>query len=179
MMKMKYVTAAVVAASAALITPPAYAVTIVSGKTLTFNGTNGAFSADVSGSGAFSTPFTFNVGSIPGTAGLTLSSVAFGSSSLISNLKIAYNDTAITLTPTSIGSGFSYQFGAFTLPVSAGVQNFTVSGTITQSGSFAGTLGFASAAPEPATWAMMILGVGIVGYAMRRRQRITTRVAFG
>lgn len=30
--------------------------------------------------------------------------------------------------------------------------------------------------PEPATWAMMILGMGAVGFAMRRRHKVTTRV---
>jgi hypothetical protein len=34
-----------------------------------------------------------------------------------------------------------------------------------------------NAVPEPATWAMMILGFGLVGFAMRRRT-VTTRVAF-
>ena len=38
--------------------------------------------------------------------------------------------------------------------------------------------GNAGAVPEPASWAMMILGVGAVGYAMRRRQKVTTRVSF-
>jgi hypothetical protein len=34
--------------------------------------------------------------------------------------------------------------------------------------------------PEPATWAMMILGMGAVGFAMRRRQKgnVTTTVAY-
>lgn len=35
-----------------------------------------------------------------------------------------------------------------------------------------------AAVPEPASWAMLILGMGIVGYAMRRRQKVTTRVSF-
>jgi hypothetical protein len=36
----------------------------------------------------------------------------------------------------------------------------------------------AAAVPEPATWAMMILGMGAAGYAMRRRQKVTTRVSY-
>jgi len=36
-----------------------------------------------------------------------------------------------------------------------------------------------SAVPEPATWGMMILGMGIVGFAMRRRgSKVMTKVAF-
>ncbi len=31
---------------------------------------------------------------------------------------------------------------------------------------------FSAAVPEPATWAMMILGFGVVGYAMRRRPAV-------
>ena len=37
---------------------------------------------------------------------------------------------------------------------------------------------FASAVPEPASWAMMIAGFGIIGFAMRRRQKITTRALY-
>ena len=37
---------------------------------------------------------------------------------------------------------------------------------------------FAAAVPEPATWALMILGMGAVGGALRRR-RVTTAMSFG
>ena len=36
----------------------------------------------------------------------------------------------------------------------------------------------AAAVPEPAMWATMVLGLGAVGFAMRRRQRVTTRIAY-
>ncbi|MHA6722701.1 PEPxxWA-CTERM sorting domain-containing protein [Sphingomonas sp. RS2018] len=35
-----------------------------------------------------------------------------------------------------------------------------------------------AAVPEPATWAMMTLGFGAVGFAMRRRAKVATRVRF-
>ncbi len=47
--------------------------------------------------------------------------------------------------------------------------------------SYAGTINAAvtAAVPEPATWAMMLVGFGAVGYAMRRRKsKVTTRVQF-
>lgn len=34
------------------------------------------------------------------------------------------------------------------------------------------------AVPEPATWAMMILGMAAIGFVMRRRKNVTTRVQF-
>ncbi|MEO6715907.1 MAG: PEPxxWA-CTERM sorting domain-containing protein [Novosphingobium sp.] len=34
------------------------------------------------------------------------------------------------------------------------------------------------AVPEPATWAMMLLGIGMVGASMRRRQKVAVRYAF-
>lgn len=66
-----------------------------------------------------------------------------------------------------------------------------VTGISLQSDSFIGNAfhGFASrqtftldstaaAVPEPATWAMMILGFGLVAMAMRKRQSTTVRYAF-
>ena len=53
-------------------------------------------------------------------------------------------------------------------------------GTLSTAGAislFGGNL-VAAAAPEPATWGMMILGFGVVGTAMRRRQKLATRVSY-
>ena len=35
-----------------------------------------------------------------------------------------------------------------------------------------------AAVPEPATWAMLLIGFGGLGFAMRRKERVTTKVAF-
>lgn len=42
---------------------------------------------------------------------------------------------------------------------------------------FQGALPLAAAVPEPSTWAMMILGMGAIGFAMRR-QRVAMRVTY-
>lgn len=39
-----------------------------------------------------------------------------------------------------------------------------------------GTITLAQSVPEPATWAMFIGGLGMVGYALRRRQRVKISV---
>lgn len=42
---------------------------------------------------------------------------------------------------------------------------------------FTTAAGLAGGVPEPATWAMMIVGFGLVGGAVRRRNRVVTRVS--
>lgn len=37
---------------------------------------------------------------------------------------------------------------------------------------------YAGPVPEPATWAMMVAGFGAVGYALRRREKVTAKVRF-
>lgn len=53
---------------------------------------------------------------------------------------------------------------------------FTILGDLAQLYHFTGlpdsAIGHASAVPEPASWAMMVGGFGLVGSAMRRRQRV-------
>lgn len=54
-------------------------------------------------------------------------------------------------------------------------------GTAGQTGFDNITIGSAQAGgavPEPATWAMMLIGFGAVGYAMRRRPRVATTVSY-
>jgi hypothetical protein len=57
------------------------------------------------------------------------------------------------------------------VPIFFGVQNeIRVEGFSRGNGSFGGNATFVPI-PEPGTWAMMLLGFGAVGYAMRRRRR--------
>jgi len=56
--------------------------------------------------------------------------------------------------------------------------NMSQSLSYSVAGGSSGRLGlFSAAAPEPASWAMMVGGFGLVGFAMRRRQRASIRFA--
>ena len=65
------------------------------------------------------------------------------------------------------------EFWRLANPVQLGASQYTL--TINGNNSGAGSLGGSitirpGAVPEPATWAMMLLGFGAVGFAMRRRR---------
>lgn len=40
------------------------------------------------------------------------------------------------------------------------------------------TVSISKGVPEPTTWAMMILGFGVIGYSLRKRQAVKTAVRF-
>lgn len=66
------------------------------------------------------------------------------------------------------------EFWRLANPVALGASQYTL--TINGNNSGAGSLGGSitirqAAVPEPATWAMMLIGFGAVGFAMRRRQK--------
>ena len=67
------------------------------------------------------------------------------------------------------------------LGLGVGTFTLTVQGTPgTQNGSFGGSVAFSgqqSAVPEPATWGMMLLGFGAVGFSMRRKRASLMRAA--
>ena len=60
------------------------------------------------------------------------------------------------------------------------LNNLTVSGTTGGDASYSGTLAFAGGGgviPEPSTWMMMIMGIGLAGLALRRRSQ-TVRLTY-
>ena len=60
--------------------------------------------------------------------------------------------------------------------------DFARGGTFTtQDGSVAQRANFSpigAPVPEPATWAMMLVGFGMIGFGLRRREKVTTRVRY-
>jgi hypothetical protein len=63
------------------------------------------------------------------------------------------------------------------LVVASGPQKIVVEGWSGGNGSYNGTVSFAAGVPEPATWAMMIIGFGAAGAMVRNRRKLVPTVA--
>ncbi len=127
----------------------------------------GIFGETGIGAGDFSDTFTFAMPT--GIAGATITTNWVGS--LLSNIDFSsatFNGHPFSLSPTGqVENGF-----ILNVPVTGGTQTLEVKGTSGGNGSFSGTLSFAmTAMPEPASWAMMIVGFGGIGAMLRRRRR--------
>ena len=86
----------------------------------------------------------------------------------ISNLVLGTNNTPpATANTTTLTSTF--QFGGATVNVNAG-----------STGLLTAVQPAVAPVPEPATWAMMMLGFGMVGFGLRanRKGKVTTKVAY-
>ena len=164
-------TAMIVAASPASATPLLFNFSGPSGTAvfeLDSNPTPDFFQTFI-GSEQFS--FSNVSGTFGGMAG-TASTISFGNG-LFSSLSIAATNLGFTqfIAPTLFtGTPDSPVFltGTFTL-----VNPFFGNGTLTIS-----PVVVSGAVPEPATWVMMFLGFGGIGFAMRRRSTGRTVVSY-
>jgi hypothetical protein len=82
---------------------------------------------------------------------------------------IRLDSTAFTL----MSAGTLDTFTLNPTNLAAGPHTLTVVGNIVSgpSAAFSGTINFNTPVPEAATWMMMILGFGAIGFTMRRRRR--------
>lgn len=109
----------------------------------------------------------------------TISSILSGDN-LATN--IDFTSVMINGVEFAVGSTGTTEFRFLSdLLLGPGKQNtLTVSGTTGGDASYAGTLTFAGVAgviPEPSTWMMMIMGIGLAGVALRRRRQ-TVRLSY-
>ena len=121
--------------------------------------------------GLFTDNFVINLTDGSLTNG-SLITVSLGSGN---NIDFACQACSVRLDSTLFTLMSSGALDVFTLNptlLGAGNHTLTVTGNITSgpSASYSGTINFA-AVPEPATWAMMLLGFGGIGMAMRRRRQ--------
>ncbi|MGB3738074.1 MAG: FxDxF family PEP-CTERM protein [Pontixanthobacter sp.] len=135
------------------------------------------------GSGTFTDRFLFRLGQNglgSGSITTALAGPAGGRTDLDFNSVTLFNGVTTFVVPiTRIGGqeeGFLQN-----VPIFEGVQNIlSVNYTSRGNGSFGGQLSFVptAAVPEPATWALMLLGFAGIGFSMRRRPKDQVRVKY-
>jgi hypothetical protein len=131
---------------------------------------NYVFTIPQNGTGSGSVTTTVSVAGVGGVNDLDFTSVT------VNGLPATpvYRDAggAICTTPGVGTCGATETFAINDVPITSGVQNtISISGTSRGNGSYGGNATFIPSVPEPSTWAMMILGFGIVGFGMRHSRR--------
>lgn len=127
------------------------------------------------GSGSVTTGTT----TFAGITDLDFSSVLVNGIAATPTYRDLSNAVCTTLGVGTCGATETYSINS--VPITAGVLNtISISGTSRGNGSFGGNATFTPTpgVPEPSTWAMMLLGFGAIGFAMRRRGAVEPRVNF-
>ena len=169
MRKLIYTLAGAAALASASMAGAASVVT-GSGQTLT-PPDSGLFGAKITGGPtSFSDTFTFTIAGSAGSLNSQVSTLLLNGSQNINFTSILLDSTyAFTKTSTDPNP----ETWALVNPVLVGLgsHTITVAGNLLgPNGSYSGTLNVA-AVPEPATWAMMLLGFGAMGLVIRRRRQ--------
>lgn len=121
------------------------------------------------GAGKFVDNYTFNF-PLAGKASVSVGSTLSGPGTDVNfaTNSVRFNNQIVPV----VSSGAIELLQLLNQPIVAGSQTLSVKGFAQALGSYSGTVTFASA-PEPATWGLMILGFGAVGYSLRRRRALT------
>jgi|SRR6478672_8134166 len=129
------------------------------------------FTIPQTGTGSGSITTTVDVGQFLGVTDLDITSVVINGTTFAIETLRDINGVACLV--EGVGTcGATETFAASLVPIVANVQNtITVTGTSRGLGSYGGNLTFSpTAVPEPATWAMMLLGFAGIGWQLRRKR---------
>ncbi len=176
----KFAALAFAGAAALVAAAPSQAATFNNFSTAT--GTGG-FGNTNTANGSFSDTFNFTVaapGGILATYVQNLSSTQLGDidfltavlsgPSFASPVSYSFTATPFVGNPDGNEQG-TYSFGN----LAAGVYTLVVSGSAGNIASYTGDFTVSAAVPEPATWALMIGGMGLAGGALRRRRSVAAK----
>lgn len=175
----KYLVGAAVAA-AVFAAAPATAATVIYDATIN---PGGAVTLKPAGPGAVSSKLGFSVSGTPGafTATFTFTN-PFSPAAATGSASFDFDPDVLVFTSGSFGPGSTFAIAApgtgSAITVSranlpGGAQTLTLNGTFVAGGNnfadIGGSLNLVGVVPEPATWALFILGFGAIGHTMRRR----------
>lgn len=180
-MKIKYAFAALAFASA-FVMPSAFAdTTPVQSVPMTFDAVSGdytaGFTAIHSGTGAFSDEFNFTPSLTSGSVSALVSSFKIFGSGVTFNSATLNGFVLTPLTPSSPMPGFTIYNLALGSQAFSGPLKLLVSGnSFGTTNSYAGSMSVTNAVPilpvpEPETYAMMLAGLGLLGFAARRKAK--------
>jgi len=127
-------------------------------------------------SGKFRDTFTFST-TLDRVATIILTS-SMPAGDFTRNVNFISNGVKIngTVVPV-ITSGMEELRALFNFRLPAGTSTLSIGGSAGANGSYIGQLIFGGV-PETSTWALMILGFGAIGGALRRRHSVKARVRF-
>ena len=134
------------------------------------------------GSGSFTDNFLFTLGDPRGGFGsgsiTTITSALMSATDLDFTEVTFSNGSGVFNVPIGPGTSFGQETGGLSnVAITPGVQNvLSVSYLSRGQGSYGGNLTF-NPIPEPATWAMMLMGFAGMGLVLRRRKQ-QTRVSY-
>ncbi|WP_294198354.1 FxDxF family PEP-CTERM protein [uncultured Sphingomonas sp.] len=163
--------AAVVAAAFAMSTPAMAATEIVLGPT----GSQVQFGDfTITGLGSATNQFADYYFTVPSSGIVSASGTATISLATNSSIKLtSIVLNGVTALATLRADGSAYDAAINNVATIANPQTLRVNYDVMNVGRATGTVSWTSSAvPEPGTWALMILGFGVVGYAMRRRTSV-------
>lgn len=123
------------------------------------------------GSTAINDDFMFNIAGGPALANAQVSTILLNGSQNI-NFSAITLDGIYSFTKTSVDDMPDTWALLNPVTLANGAHTINVLGTLLgPTGSYAGTINVQAPVPEPATWAMMLLGFGVMGLSIRRRGR--------
>lgn len=122
------------------------------------------------GTGSGSVTTTVDISGLNGPGDLDIYSVMVNGLSATATYKDSMGN--VCTMPGTGSCGITETFAINNVPITAFAPNeISVSGLSRGNGSYGGNATFTPAVPEPATWAMMLLGFGAIGFSMRSRRR--------
>lgn len=152
--------------------------------TISFNGSTGQYGNQTVTVSPFTDSYLFDLGTGLLSLDLTTTYANAAQNINFSLVRVGTGGNMINV-PFVMGTDETYRITG--LAVNAGTYLLSLTGARATgnsnsafNASYTGNIAFAAtpAVPEPATWALMILGMGAVGYAMRRRAKVNTSVRF-